>query len=269
MNIYLHEGYLEERKARAKRLQTIGIVLIAISFVLSLFSFNIEYAYLIFLAYPFLLVGFPIWTMGRNAVRRLAGPQPDGVLNTELRGLNAKYSLHHYAKIGETYVPHMLITPDGIVAIVTSDAAGPVTCKGGQGGDQWRSQSNFLDRMTGLKPPVGNPSLEVQAATAAVRSLLEQIGKPKAPVKGLAVFTRNPDITISECSFTGVPMSEVREAMAAAQADMGGEPGGRGATALTTEDRRKLDSALAPTFITTRAGAEPPKTSRPARPVKR
>ena len=43
----------------------------------------------------------------------------------------------------------------------------------------------------------------------------------------------------------------------------------RGVTALTTADRRKLDNALAPTFITTRAGAEPPKTSRPTRPVKR
>ena len=269
MNIYLHEGYMEERKGKAKRLQTIGITLIAISFILSLFSFNVDYAYLIFLAYPFLLVGFPMWTMGRNAVRRLSGPQADTVLNNELRGLNAKYSLHHYPKVGETYVPHMLITPDGIIALVTSDAVGPVTCKGGQGGDNWRSQTNFLDRMTGLKPPVGNPSLELQAAVNAAKTLLQQIGKPEAPVKGIAVFTRNPDITIEECSFSGVPMNEVREALAEAQAGLGGEPGGRGGTTLTTDDRRKLDAALAPTFITTRAGAEPPKTSRPARPVKR
>jgi hypothetical protein len=190
------------------------------------------------------------------------------VLNNELRGLNAKYSLHHYAKIGETYVPHMLITPDGIITMVTSDAVGPVTCKGGQAGDRWRSQTNFLDRLTGLKPPVGNPSIELQTAVEAVRALLQQIGKPNAPVKGLAVFTRNPEITIDECTFSAVPMNEVRAALADAQADLAGEEGRR-AISLTTEDRRKLDTALAPTFVTTRAGAEPPKTSRPARPVKR
>ena len=268
MNIYLHEGFLAERKARAKRFQTIGIVLIAFSFALSVFSFNVEYAYLIFVAYPFLLVGFPLWTMGRANVRRLSGPQADTVLNGELRGLNAKYSLHHYAKIGETYVPHMLITPDGIVTMVTSDAVGPVSCKGGQGGDRWRSQTNLLDRLTGLKPPVGNPSMELQATVEAARSLLQQIGKPNVPVKGVAVFTRNPDITIYECNFSGVPMNEARSALGDIQADMSEAPK-QGVTALTTEDRRKLDTALAPTFTTTKAGAEPPKTSRPARPVKR
>jgi hypothetical protein len=162
----------------------------------------------------------------------------------------------------------MLITPDGIVTMVTSDAVGPVTCKGGPNGDRWRSQTNLLDRITGLKPPVGNPSVELQATVEAAKSLLQQIGKPDAPVKALAVFTRNPDVVVDECSFSGVPMNEVRSALADAQADMGSEPG-RGMTALTTEDRRKLDSALAPTFVTTRSGAEPPKTSRPARPVKR
>jgi hypothetical protein len=268
MNIYLHEGLLKELMARAKRLQTIGIVLIAVSFLLSLFSFNIDTTYLIFLAYPFLLVGFPLWTMGRANVRRLSGPQADTVLNNELRGLNAKYSLHHYAQVGDMYIPHMLITPDGIITMVTSDAVGPVTCKGGPNGDRWRAPSNFLDRLTGLKPPIGNPSLELQATVEAAKSLLQQIGKPDTPVKALAVFTRNPEIAVDECAFAAVPMNEVRGALADAQADLAEEPK-KGVTALTTDERRKLDAALAPTFITTRAGAEPPKTSRPARPVKR
>lgn len=268
MNIYLHEGYLKERLARARRLQTIGIILIAVSFVLSLFSFNVDTAYLIGLAYPFLLVGFPLWTMGRAAVRRLSGPQPDTLLNNELRGLSAKFSLHHYAKIGEVYVPHMLITPDGIITMVTSDAAGPVTCKGGPQGDRWRSPTSFLDRLTGLKPPIGNPSIELEVAIEAVKSLLQQTGKPDVPVKGLVVFTRNPEIRIEECQFPAVPMNEVRAAVTELLADLA-EERTRGVTALTTADRRKLDNALAPTFITTRAGAEPPKTSRPTRPVKR
>src|SRR6266568_8329994 len=125
MNIYIHDDLVKEKASRAKRFQTIGMILIVISFVFSFGSFTGTNTFLIFLAYPFLLVGFPLWTMGRSAQRRLgSAPRPDVLLNAELRGLNNKYSLHHYIKYGETWIHHLLITPDGAIVMTSNDAVG-------------------------------------------------------------------------------------------------------------------------------------------------
>ena len=113
MNIYIHDDLLKEKASRAKRFQTIGMILIVVSFLMSFGSFTGTNAYLIFLAYPFLLVGFPLWTVGRSTQRRLsAAPRPDVLLNAELRGFNNKYSLHHFIKYGDTWIHHLLIMPE-------------------------------------------------------------------------------------------------------------------------------------------------------------
>ena len=72
MNIYIHEDFVKEKERRAKRLQTIGMVLIGISFICSFSTFFGLPTILIFLAYPFLLVGFPLWMLGRSGLRQVA-----------------------------------------------------------------------------------------------------------------------------------------------------------------------------------------------------
>src|SRR5690242_17369703 len=137
MNIYIHEDFFKDKLSRAKRFQTIGLILIVVSFLTSFGSFSGANTYLIFLAYPFLLVGFPLWTMGRSVQRRLASaPHADTLLNAALRGLNNKYSLHHYIKYGDIWIHHLLITPDGVIVMNSNDAFGPVTCEGGPKGDR-------------------------------------------------------------------------------------------------------------------------------------
>jgi len=252
MNIYIHEDFVKEMERRAKRLQTIGMVLIAISFVFSFSTLLGTATFLIFLAYPFLLVGFPLWTMGRNALRRLStSPRPDNMLNAELKGFNNKYSLHHYVRYGETWIHHLLVTPSGLLVMQSSDAAGPITCNGSDSGDRWKSPTNILDRITGLKPPVGNVTTELDDAVAGVKEIVGKIGKPDVPVKGLILFTRNPDVQINGCSYQGVPMNEARLAIRDLQDAMDSDHkvSSDVSTILTNDDRRRLNAFLAPETV--------------------
>src|SRR3954466_9582547 len=119
MNIYIHDDFVKAKERRAKRLQTFGMVLIGTFVVFSFTHLLGTATYLIFLAYPFLLVGFPLWTMGRSAQRRLASaPRADTLLNAELKGLNNKYSLHHYIRYGDTWIHHLLITPSCLIVML-------------------------------------------------------------------------------------------------------------------------------------------------------
>jgi hypothetical protein len=178
-----------------------------------------------------------------------------------LKGLNNKYSLHHYIKYGETWIHHLLITPDGAIVMVSNDAVGPVTCSAGPKGDRWKSPTNLLDRLSGLKPPVGNPSQELADSVAATHELLAKVGKPDVPVKGLVLFTRNPDIQIDGCSYQGVPMNEGKLAIREFQQDFESEREDRSdiKTILTSDDRRRLNTFLAPEVVTLPSPAVPAK----------
>lgn len=258
MNIYIHEDSRKEKERRAKRFQRIGMACIIISFLLSFGTLAGSNTLLILLAYPFLLVGFPLWTMGRSQLRRLdSAPRADLLLNNELKGLNNKYSLHHNLRSGEAWIDHLLITPVGLIVMDSNDAVGPVSCRGTAKGDRWRSQTNLLDRLTGLKPPVGNPTQDLDASTAAARVLLAKIGKPDAPVKGLVLFTRNPEVEIVSCCYNGVPLNEAKQSVQDLQLAMGGdrEEGLNVSRMLTSDDRRRLNNMLAPETTTVSAKA--------------
>nr|AIA14615.1 Nuclease-related domain protein [uncultured bacterium] len=255
MNIFLHPGYMGEKAARARRQQTYGTILIAVAFLLSFGSFldATNLSWLILLAYIPLIIGFPMWQMGRSYQRRLANtPQSDTILNSELKGYNNKYSLHHYLKSGDVWIDHLLITPSGLIVMQTSDATGPVACKGTAKGDKWKSPTNIMDRITGLKPAIGNPTANMSAATAAARDILVRLGKPDVPVKSVILFTRNPNVEVDGCQFQGIPISEARDETRALQQDMDDERENKDSIAeiLTSDDRRKLNALLAPQSVT-------------------
>jgi hypothetical protein len=266
LNIFIHQDYIGEAKKKNRQKQLIGIALFGVSFLLSLFSLSEATQWLIYLAYPFMIIGVVFWTTARSAERKLlSAPDADALVNAEMKGLSNKYSLHHHPRVNGVIIPHLFIMPAGLLVMDSSDAAGPITCKGSEQGDKWRAPSNFLDKMTGNKPQVGNPSLELDTMIAATKSLLESIGKPDVSIKGLVLFTRNPDIEVDGCAYGAAPVDELRFAVKDLEASMGGEE--REATTnvkviLTSEDRRKLNNILAPVSIP--ASAKPDKPTRPA-----
>jgi hypothetical protein len=250
MNVFTHPEYIKDQLRRAKRIQRIGLLCVVLSFFLS-FGFGFNYL-LVYLAYPFLIAGFPMWTIGRSNARRLAlTPRPETLLNNELKGLNNKYSLHHYVNVNGRVIEHLLITPAAAIVIHLSDAVGPIFCNGGSKGDAWRSQSNLLDRLTGAKPSIGNPTRTLDQGTAIVRDLLAQNGKPNVSVKGVVAFTRNPDIEVDGCSYPAVPLNEIKQTVRDLQFDMGLGGSREDTTSdinslLTSDDRRRLNATLSP-----------------------
>lgn len=265
MNIFTHESYLKERLRKARRLHWAGIICVFISFALSVSGTflgspnssttgSVVGALLVFLAYPFLLVGLPMWSIARANQRRLQNaPLADQLLNNQLKGLNNKYSLHHYATYSGQLIEHLLVTPSGLVVIHTSAAVGPVSCMGGPKGDKWRAQSSLFDRFTGQRPPIGNPSAALERSLEAARQLLEASGKPGVPIKGLIVFSTNPDLEVNGCAYSAVPISETKQAVRDLQGDMGSERDDslNIASILTSEDRRRVNSALSPRLLPT------------------
>jgi hypothetical protein len=187
--------------------------------------------------------------MGRTAQRRLKSmARPDVLLNAELKALSDKYALHHYAPYSDGVLDHLLITPAGLIAIVTSDVPGPVSCRPVKDEDRWYSPTVFLDRLTGLKPAIGNPSKKVNSQLELAGALLKKVVGADIPVKGLVVFTRNPDLELEGCTHAAVPLSELRLAVKLLQEEMTDEGEGvDGRTRLLTSDqRRRLNTALSP-----------------------
>ncbi len=247
MNVFTHAGSFSEDARKARRLWLAGLASIFISFLLSML--NGLHPVLIFVAYPFLLIGLPLWTMGRAGQRRLKSvPRPEILLNAELKALSDKYSLHHYAPFVGGVLDHLLVTPAGLIAIVTSDVPGPVTCKPVNGADRWYSPSGILDRITGVKPAIGDPSSKVTAQLELATALLNKQVGADVPVKGLVVFTQNPDLELEGCMHAAVPISELRLAVKLLQDEMSdeGADGEGRSRALNSDQRRRLNVALSP-----------------------
>jgi hypothetical protein len=221
------------------------------------------YTALVFFAYPLLFIGLPLWTIGRNRQRQLVNaPKIKEMITSELKGLSDKYSLHHGAKVGGRKIDHLLVTPSGVVVMTANEATGPVTCTTDRKGDRWQTRLTLMDRFSGTRQPIGNPSLELDAATSTVKGLLATHDKEDVPVRGLVVFVANPEIEIDASSYPAVPLNELRLAVRELQTIMAEEreEGLDAERLLTSEDRKRLNTALGPATVTKATQA----TTRPA-----
>jgi hypothetical protein len=256
MNIFSNDTYFTDQLQRAKRLRNYGMLAILLSFVMSLLAgSNLLFIYV---AYPLLIVGLPLWTYGRSIQRRVTqSPRPDKEIDAQLKGLNNKFALHHYTTVEGALVKHLLISPSALIVIESSEALGPVTCSSKGGLDVWKSRSGWLDRISGVRPQIGNPSSELTAAIQAAHGLLSQVGKPQVPVIGLVVFTRSPELDADDCSYAALPLQELKETVKGIQHELGGV-GSDLSRLLTTDERRRLSALLAP------SAPPPPAAKQPA-----
>jgi hypothetical protein len=266
MNVFTNESYIKEQLRSARRMQIAGLVSLVLAFLISCplsLGYNLH-PLVILLAYPFLLVGFPLLTMGNNRLRRLRSiPRSDLLLNAELKGLNNKYSLYHYVPVEGKTVKHLLVAPAGLVVMESRDTTGQVSCASGPKGDHWNVRTSFLDRISGNRPPLGNPSRDLDGSLALAKGLLESIGKPGVEARGLIVFTRQEDMEVEGCLYPVVPLSETKAAVRQILGDLDSSRAAATsevASILTSEDRRRLNGMLAP-----EKPAPPAKAASPAR----
>ncbi len=209
MHMSVNEKYLKGRQRRAGWLQALGLGLVLVSFVLSL-GLGVAY-WVVLLAYPALIVGFPMWQYGRGQVRYWKAMQAiPPVVQEEVRP-GPKQHIFAFLPLGATVVDYVLVTAEGVFVIsmrgvtegLVAAARGEteyktggftITCRTTERGDRWTQRLPILERLARIgEVPLGNPSAAVQRDAERMREWLAANVPTRQPVPvwGLVVF-RNP-----------------------------------------------------------------------------
>src|SRR5262245_20254282 len=125
MNVFTNEDHFKTQLADARRLQLIGIACIVgfvvatcgLQFLLTSVPPQLQIVF-IMLGYVFILLGFPLWTIGSNRIKLLnLKPRADTLITEQLKGLSNKYTLHNYVPTENGVIKHLLVGPGGLIVI--------------------------------------------------------------------------------------------------------------------------------------------------------
>ncbi len=248
MKVYRDVEYIKKRKRQATLTSVAGVALLGAAFWLASAAGQSG----ILIAYIPLLAGTIIFHLGMQQVGKWNRPQRnDVILDALLKELGERFSLIHYAKIGQRIVEHTLVHPGGVLAITARDLPGGVAYRDGR----WRKVGQGLSRFFGMGGAfLGNPTAD---ATADVHALNEYLGQEqlKVNVDSVVAFL-NPKITldVSEPEFPVTNREGLKPYIASLPVD----------SSLQSPDRQRVVELL------TRGGAfEAPPAAPVRRPVKR
>ena len=248
MNLTVNAPYIARNRRQARLTQIIGLALVLISLGLSIAMSSTELYWLVFVAYPTLIVGFPLWQAGRGRVRRwdVASKLP-AVVRDEIQP-GPKQQLYSYIEIGKTLLDHLLVTPEGLFVIelkgLTDDPKGryPVGCRQVAGVDRWRQALPPLERLARLgESALGNPSADLTRKLAALKEWLAAKGLGETiPVYGLVVFREAATpLDIEACQYEVLHLNEIRSFLTLGQYfDETLRP------LLGSDDRNRINAAL-------------------------
>src|SRR3954454_5194702 len=119
MHTTINETYLKNKQQGASRRQMLGLGLVLVSFLLSLLpglGFPDLY-WLIFLAYPALIVGFPLWQRGRGEVRYWKAVRGMPLALLEEMRLTPKQHLYGFLPVEKRLLDFVLVAPEGLFVI--------------------------------------------------------------------------------------------------------------------------------------------------------
>jgi hypothetical protein len=267
VNLSVNEQYIKSRRRAATRMQAAGLLLTVLSFGLSLFM-GAEY-WLVFIAYPALIVGFPLWQYGRGQSRRWqAETKLPAIVLEELRP-TPRQQLYAFVPVGGTVIDYLLLSGEGLFVIemrgLTEDEKGryPVQCRQVNGKDRWSQRLPIIERLARMgEPGLGNPSAALDSKIAALKTWLDSQGFARPiPVWGLVVF-RQPTtvLDIEESTYEVLHLNELRSFLNLGQyfdEDMR-------ANQITSEDRNRVNAGVRG-LMGLSATPAPPAAKTPAR----
>ena len=186
MRLYTNEK-LVERQTKIARYTMWGGMAVLIGAIIALYSLENEA-----LAYLAVFAGFILTYISSNlATRWIKEPRADHALGKALKGFDNKYLLYNFLKP----IPHILITPTGVLAFKIKSHDGAVICANGKWNRPWKV-SRLIGGMG--QEPLGDPIAELNADIAKVKKFLaDQIpAAATVPVDGYVVFT-DPKVELS------------------------------------------------------------------------
>ena len=183
MRVIRNTGYARQQKSRAKWLTIGGFLLFALGFAMVGIFDNVMYSYATLIpAYVLFIAGMQQLGKWTNSSRR---PRGDMLLDETLKHLPDRYTLIHYAKVGNTVLEHVLLHPGGALLIVIRDVTGKIQLRG----KRFRRMANPIARMIGASgPPLGTPDTELEQGERALAGMLKE-RKNEIDVSGVVVFT--------------------------------------------------------------------------------
>ncbi len=181
MKIYTNETIIDKNQKMGMRFSVAGILILVLSFVLVWTRFAVY-------SWPVLIVGMVISTVGTYYANRwIRPPLAEPVMKEALERLSGRYVLFNHSSV----VPHLLLSPKGLVPIKVKRYEGPVRYHAAAG--KWQGQFSFR-RFYGqglTAETLGNPTEEMTALTEQVRAWLQATLPDLAeriPVEGVALF---------------------------------------------------------------------------------
>lgn len=109
-------------------------------------------------------------------------PRPEEVIRDGLKGINKRSVLYNYYHFPAR---HVLVTPQGVFAIITRYQDGRFLVEG----DQWKTPGGLMRQVSRFfrRDNIGNPTEEAQRAAAHVKKLVEPV-MPDVQVQPLIIF---------------------------------------------------------------------------------
>ena len=156
-----------------------------------------------------LVAGYALITFGKEPWLRFAiRPRPDEALALNLKTLDNKSLLFNY--VSAFPVDHLLVSPGGLVVIVTKPVLGDIVVTG----ERYRRQRGMFGWLQFVSEgALGNPGREALNGVEEIRAYLAQLLgaeiAEKVPIHAMVVFT-HPRATVTLDGPT-VPTSHVRE----------------------------------------------------------
>jgi hypothetical protein len=248
MNLTVDEAYLRAQRRRAGWVQAAGYGMVILSLVLSIMMSTTTLLWVVVLAYPLLIIGFPLSQAGRGRVRRwqLAAKMPALVRDAIQPG--PKQQLYAYIPLGGDRPDYLLLAPEGLFVIelkgITEDEKGryPVRCKQVGEKDVWSQRLPVFERLARMgEAPLGNPSAALDEKIGALKVWLagHDWGE-EVPVYGLVVFrVAGTPLEIENCKYEVLHLDEIRAFFSMGQYfDQPLRP------TLPTDERNRLNTAL-------------------------
>ena len=209
MQIVRDERLIQRRKkiGQVTSLLGLGILVVGMAFTWLSPRWDIAMDLTLYATLGTLLVGFILSNVGIYYTNRWGrSPRPDEMLDASLKGLGREYKIYHFV----LPVPHVLLTPQGMVVVVTKLEGGTYTVDN----DKWRQRFSFMRVLRFIgQEGLGNPTRDAKYFIDRMRKYLDKVAPElvEAPVTALIVFlAENVVLNVGETSVPVVRAAKLK-----------------------------------------------------------